>query len=393
MRHSCKRSRSLLIRGRTLLHVRDRIRDFMTTSTAAAAIRAFAISALVAGTAACFPAMAYADHAPDADAPGVITVDTTGDEAAADPRSGQCRTVSGACTLRAAVQTANAHPGSTIALPAGRYVLTIAPDQRKVQGRNPDATTGDLNLTAPTMLRGAGRDRTVLDADGIDRVLSVSAPVTLTGLTVTGGVAAQHEIPFYDTGGGGIANSSDLVLDDVVVQGNSAGYGGGIFNVPGSDLKTRNTVITGNSAGEAGGVRCDNTCTFTDTTITGNRVVDPGVWYRPGGFAGRGGGVDVRGRGVVTFDRATITGNTASDGGSGINVAPAYLDTLPRRLTDLVGVPLGTVVLRDSTVLGNRSGAAVVNCVEVFARIVSEGGNTSDDASCNLTGAGDRVLS
>lgn len=362
----------------------------MTTNTSAGAASAVAITALIVGTAVGFPGAAYADTAPGAGSPGVITVNTTADEIAADPQSGLCRTASGACTLRAAVQTANARPGSTIVVPAGRYVLTIPPDPRKVQGRNPDATTGDLNLTAPTVLRGAGRDRTVLDANGIDRVLSVAAPVTVAGLTVTGGVAAQHEIPFYDTGGGGIANSSNLALDDVIVRGNSAGYGGGIFNVPGSDLQTNNTTITGNTSGEAGGVRCDNTCTFTDSTISDNRVVNPGEWYRPGGFAGRGGGVDVRGRGVVTFDRATITGNTAPDGGSGINVAPAYLDTLPHQVTDRVDAPLGTVVLRNSSIMANTASA---NCAKVFARIVSEGGNTSSDASCDLTGAGDRVVS
>ncbi len=367
------------------------IRDFMKTSTSAAAAGAVAITALVVGTAGGFPGAAYADNPPGAGSPGVITVDTTDDGVAADP--GQCRTVAGTCTLRAAVQTANSRPGSTIVVPAGRYILTIAPDPSKVQGRNPDAATGDLNLTAATVLRGAGRDRTLLDANGIDRVLSIAAPVTVTGLTVTGGVTAQHEIPFYDTGGGGISNSSNLVLDDVVVRGNSAGYGGGIFNVPGSDLQTKNTTITGNTSGEAGGVRCDNTCTFTDSTISDNRVINPGEWYRPGGFAGRGGGVDVRGRGVVTFDRATISGNTASDAGGGINVAPAYLDTLPRQVTDRVDAPIGTVILRNSTITANTSGTPVANCAKVFARIVSEGGNTSDDASCDLTGPGDTVVS
>ncbi|MGV9610933.1 right-handed parallel beta-helix repeat-containing protein [Nocardia xishanensis] len=320
-------------------------------------------------------------------------MNSTADEVATDPGGGQCRTASNTCTLRAAVQTANAHPGSTIVVPAGRYILAIPPDPGKVQGRNADPTTGDLNLTAPTVLRGAGRDRTILDANGIDRVFSIASPVTLAGLTVTGGVTAQHEIPFYDTGGGGIANSSNLVLDDVVVRGNSAGYGGGIFNVPGSDLQTKNTTITGNTAGEAGGVRCDNTCTFTDSTISDNRVINPKEWYRPGGFAGRGGGVDVRGRGVVTFDRATITGNTASDAGGGINVAPAYLDTLPHQVTDRVDVPLGTVVLRNSTITANTVGTALANCAKVFAKIVSDGGNTSDDKSCDLTGAGDRIKS
>ncbi|MFE7746887.1 CSLREA domain-containing protein [Nocardia sp. NPDC057455] len=364
----------------------------MKTSTSPVAARSVAIAALIAGTVGGSPGAAHADTVPGAASPAMITVNTTADGAAADAHSGLCRTVAGTCTLRAAVQTANARPGSTIVVPEGRYILTIRPDPQKVHGRNPDGTTGDLNLTASTTLRGAGHDQTVLDAAGIDRVLSVSAPVTLTGLTVTGGVTAQHEIPYYDTGGGGISNSSNLVLEDVVVRGNSAGYGGGIFNVPGSDLQTRNTTITDNASGEAGGVRCDNTCTFTDSRISDNRVVDPEVWYRPGGFAGRGGGVDVRGRGVVTFDRTTVTGNSASDAGGGINVAPAYLDTLPRGLTDAIDAPVGTVVLRDSTITGNISGIAPANCARAFARIVSEGGNTSDDASCDLDGPGDEVV-
>ncbi|MCP2288520.1 CSLREA domain-containing protein [Nocardia amikacinitolerans] len=366
------------------------ISNRMRTSTSFSAARAAAVTAFIIGSAAGFPGAAYADNPPGS--PTVLTVDTTADGAAADPQSGLCRTAAGNCTLRAAIQTANARPGSTIVVPEGRYILTIPPDPQKVQGRNPDPTTGDLNITAPTTLRGAGRDRTVLDSNGIDRVLSISAPATLTGSTVTGGVTAQHEIPYYDTGGGGISNSSNLVLDDVAVRGNSAGYGGGIFNVPGSDLQTRNTIITGNTSGEAGGVRCDNTCTFTDSTISDNRVVNPEVWYRPGGFAGRGGGVDVRGRGVVTFDRSTVTGNSASDAGGGINVAPAYLDTLPRLLTDVIDVPVGTVVLRNSTIRGNTSGTVRDNCAKVFARIVSEGGNTSDDTSCDLTGPGDKVV-
>ncbi|MFI2280818.1 hypothetical protein [Nocardia beijingensis] len=58
---------------------------------------------------------------------------------------------------------ANARPGSTIVVPVGRYILARPHDPQKVQGCNADPTTGDLNLTAPTVLRGAGRDRTVLD--------------------------------------------------------------------------------------------------------------------------------------------------------------------------------------------------------------------------------------
>ncbi|MFD8247902.1 hypothetical protein [Nocardia sp. NPDC059691] len=49
--------------------------------------------------------------------------------------------------------------------------------------------------------------------------------------------------------------------------------------------------------------------------------------------------------------------------------------------------------VRNSTIRANTSGIASANCATAFARIVSEGGNTSDDASCELTEAGDRVVS
>ncbi|MEV6256592.1 hypothetical protein AB0L97_25370 [Nocardia sp. NPDC051911] len=49
--------------------------------------------------------------------------------------------------------------------------------------------------------------------------------------------------------------------------------------------------------------------------------------------------------------------------------------------------------VRNSTIRANISGIASANCATAFARIVSEGGDTSDDASCEFTGAGDTVVS
>ncbi|MET9026668.1 CSLREA domain-containing protein [Nocardia sp. NPDC004168] len=129
----------------------------MRTRTSAAAAGAAAITALAVGTAGGFPGTAHADGAPGGDTPVVITVDTAADETAAGPGSGLCRMASGTCTLRAAVQVANARPGSTIVVLVGRYVLAIPPDPQKVQGRNADPTTGDLNLTAPTVRNSAIR--------------------------------------------------------------------------------------------------------------------------------------------------------------------------------------------------------------------------------------------
>ncbi|MEV6280479.1 hypothetical protein [Nocardia sp. NPDC051832] len=324
-------------------------------------------------------------------APRTFTVTTTADAAAARPLSGECRTAAGECTLRAATQAANARPGSTIVLPAGRYVLTVPPNPLHINAPFIDPTTGDLDITAHTIVRGAGREETVIDANRIDRVLLTAANVTLTDLTITGGATAQREIPFYDTGGGGIANGGNLVLDRVTVSGNAAHYGGGIFNVPQADMKMTDSLITGNYAEEAGGVRCDNTCTFTNSQIIGNRVVNAQKWYRPGGFAGRGGGLDIRGFGPVLLIDSVVEGNSASDSGGGINIAPAYLDTIPEPINNVLDGGAGILILTNSRIVGNRVGPGIQNCDSVFAQIVSTGGNVSDDQSCALTARGDEI--
>ncbi len=328
---------------------------------------------------------------PDPVAAATFVVTTTADAPAADPVAGECRTRAGECTLRAAIQAADVRPGSTVVVPPGRYVLTIPPNLLNSEGPLVDPTTGDLDVTADTTIVGAGQGETVVDAGHRDRVLVTTAHVSISGLTVTGGNAAEHEIPFYDTGGGGIANSGKLRLDHVTVTGNAADYGGGIFNIPIADLVMTDSIITGNYSGEAGGIRCDNTCAFTRTAITDNHVVNPGRWYRPGGFAGRGGGLDIRGIGQVVLIDSIVTGNSSTDGGGGINIAPAYLDTLPYQLTDVFDPALGTLILRGTTVAANTSGLGEQNCKKVFAQIISTGANLGSDTSCDLTATGDEI--
>jgi len=70
-----------------------------------------------------------------------------------------CETVTGngVCTLRAAVQQANAHAGAdTILVPANTYVLS-----RVRQDDN--ALNGDLDLTDAVTIIGAGATSTIID--------------------------------------------------------------------------------------------------------------------------------------------------------------------------------------------------------------------------------------
>jgi CSLREA domain-containing protein len=65
-----------------------------------------------------------------------FTVDSTVDLPDASPGDGSCAAVGGACTLRAAVQEANALRPSrdTVVLPAGTYTLTIPPNAADYEG-------------------------------------------------------------------------------------------------------------------------------------------------------------------------------------------------------------------------------------------------------------------
>src|SRR5262245_54831269 len=83
-----------------------------------------------------------------------FTVNSTTDAVDAAPGNGVCATTGGACTLRAAIQEANAHPNSgsgtdTISIPtAGTYRLTIT-------GRDEEAAAkGDLDITEAVVITG-----------------------------------------------------------------------------------------------------------------------------------------------------------------------------------------------------------------------------------------------
>ena len=93
-----------------------------------------------------------------------LTVNSTDDAVDIDPGDGICEISDGGpCTLRAAIQEANALANvggaDRIDVPAGVYRLTLdgIDDQQ--------ANTGDLDITEDLILQGAGPNETVIDAD------------------------------------------------------------------------------------------------------------------------------------------------------------------------------------------------------------------------------------
>jgi hypothetical protein len=153
-------------------------------------------------------------------------------------------------------------------------------------------TALDVSVVGPQ-----GSASTVLQGDGSGSVVTVTSPagaLSLEGLTITGGVAT------YGGGVNGGDRGLSLELDDVVVEGCSAGlFGGGIYQVGGSVI-AQDLVLEGNSAGDYGG----GLFVYTGAVdILGLEVVDNIAGYAGGGVYL--GGLD------ADIQQASITDNSA----------------------------------------------------------------------------------
>src|SRR5262245_13896892 len=129
---------------------------------------------------------ALAGAAPAAAAP--FTVDSTADAGDANTADGVCNDGTGACTLRAAIDQANASTGAdVISLPAGTYHLAGA------AGEDLNAS-GDLDIddvdSAATTINGADARTTNIVGTGSDRVIEQrdsDESVSISAVTISGG--------------------------------------------------------------------------------------------------------------------------------------------------------------------------------------------------------------
>lgn len=159
------------------------------------------------------------------------------------------------CTLRAAVQTANAHVGAdTIVVPGGTYVLSL-------HGSGEDAAaTGDLDITDSVTIQAqtAGIIPTI-DGDGADRIFDIgstnsSIKVTLFGLRLTHGVAGPAGTAWGEQGGairaGGHVSHylTDLNVNYCIIDNNVADEGGGIYAQTFGAMSMQYVLLTANQS-------------------------------------------------------------------------------------------------------------------------------------------------
>lgn len=216
----------------------------------------------------------------------------------------------GVCTLRAAIQEANAHAGpDTILLTAGQtYALTRV-------GGDDTASNGDLDITDDlTLIFFASGVRPVVDASAIDnRVFHIlSGNVTMFGFDITGGAGEF---------GGGIlvfAPGGTVQLSLMRLYDNHAHFGGGLYNDAGdvtiSASEFFDNVFEGN---------VDETVSGSAIRNRGNLTIEYSSFYRNrgvllkamnrGGLATTANTIDSTpdgdGTGEVTITNSTLVGN------------------------------------------------------------------------------------
>jgi CSLREA domain-containing protein len=186
---------------------------------------ASAVALAAGGALALHPIPAAAKHVT------TFNVTTTSDEHDTNPGDGMCvGTDDGMCSLRAAVEEADAQSGSLlIRVPTGLYGLTL----------------GQLTVSGDITINGANRKSTVVRGNQPARIFLTTASVTIKNLVIEGGDDAQ---------GGGIDNQGSLTLHAVVLLNNQAsGNGGGILNESAASLNMTRVELRGNEAGGAGG--------------------------------------------------------------------------------------------------------------------------------------------
>jgi hypothetical protein len=265
---------------------------------------------------------------PETDAPPVVT--NTDD--------------AGAGSLRAAVESAAANPGADVVTFDPSVTGTITLTSGPIVSRD----------TSAVEIQGPGAEALTIDADGESGIFefgtrnsSRGRPVTVSGLTLTGGHAQRYVEPYTYEGhdyegrweqleGGAIfARVSSLTLTDLVVTDSQGSQGGGVA-ADGGDVTVTDSRFTGNAASGVGGglmVGSARTVEVTGSTFSEN-TSDHG-----------GGGITISRSRSFTLDQSTVSGNTAGDGGGGLDLA---------QLTDRYYG--GSAVVRDSVISGNSAG-------------------------------------
>ncbi len=258
-----------------------------------------------------------------------FTVNSSDDGADTTRGDGICASGANAvCTLRAAVQEANALAGDDVInfdATLANQTITLSPN-----------IANEIRIRSNIVIDAAGLAGLVVARDVANsnsRIFSVmsNSTVTMNNFTIAGG----RILVDVASGGGGIfSRNSNLTLNNMTIQNNgvvATGNGGGIY-VSGGTLNLNNSNVNNN---------------FVTAATTG------------------GGGVYATNRAVVNVNNSRISNNTALlDGGGILNTGGATLNLTESTVNSNFALGLGGGV-------ANRAVALVVTRANIRRSLIN----------------------
>ncbi|MDX1812288.1 MAG: hypothetical protein R3240_10095, partial [Gammaproteobacteria bacterium] len=253
-----------------------------------------------------------------------FNVDSTDDFVDKVIGDGVCATEFNTCTLRAAVQEANASNTwpNIISLPAGNYILNYG------SANEGASAEGDLDIKKPLEIVGEDPATTIIDGNNSDRIFDIKYGagyshsykdpiewVKIKNITLQNGSVDLSN-------GGAILSYENLLIDNVVFKNNSvtnidqssSGFRGGAIYTS-SRLEVYNSIFSFNSAeGNGGALYSNGMVIIKDSTFDNNTAVSGGAI--DGGF--RNG----------TFSNLVISNNIATQDGGGLKAKGTFTDII-----------------------------------------------------------------
>jgi CSLREA domain-containing protein len=217
----------------------------------------------------------------------------------ADTSDGSCNAD---CSLREAVAAAVAAPGNDVitfdpAVFSTPRTITLSGSEIAI------ASAGSL------LIEGPGAQLLTIDGNGASRIISndAGAVTTIRGIRFTGGNGAGAA----NTGRGGAIynNGGTLVLERLVLVGNTANTGGAVNNAgTAASLSIIDCHVQGNASVSSGGAM---------QNFSGNALFVSGSSFVANTGGGSTGGGAAQLNGEATLVNSTFSGNVASAGSGG----------------------------------------------------------------------------
>jgi hypothetical protein len=261
-------------------------------------------------------------------------------------------------------------------------------------------TSGELQITHAVTISGPGAGSLAVDGNGSFRVFdNLASGVTISGFTITNGSATGAN-------GGGIfhegGNSATLRLSNCIVSGNSADFGGGIFNSNGT-VTVDSCTISDNGAGfSGGGISSSALDGAANLTVTNSTISDNSATGNDGGGIQNGASGTTLSVASVIVSNSTLSGNSATGNGGAIaNAADVPPNNARATITN------STISDNSATANGGgiynataefQIGDTILNAGSSGENIFNDGRATSlgynlssDNGGGVLTGTGDQI--